>query len=67
MNFKQELFNSYLLKIDLTEISLHELTNKYHCELLHLLNKHSPFLIKKPYKNKKTNGLIRTNKSIKTL
>ena len=39
--------------MELTEISLDELTNKYHCKLLHLLNKHSPLLIKKPYKNKK--------------
>ena len=46
MNFKQDLLNSYLLKIDLTEISLDELTNKYNYELLHLLNKHSPLLIK---------------------
>ena len=53
VNFKQDLSNSYLLKIDLTEISLDELTNKYHCELLHLLNNNSLLLIKKPYKNKK--------------
>ena len=55
VNFKQDLLNSYLLKIDLTEISLDELTNKYNYELLHLLNKHSPLLIKKPFKNKKDN------------
>ena len=53
VNFKQDLLNSYLLKIDLTEISLNELTNKCNYELLHLLNKHSSLLIKKPYKNKK--------------